>query len=69
MKSLCEVRAGLQGSCRKAWAYSAVRSGPHLKARSRRLLVTTNTDENAIAAPAIIGFSRPAAASGSAATL
>ncbi|RKT54363.1 hypothetical protein C8E97_2983 [Saccharothrix australiensis] len=39
------------------------------KPRSRRLLVTTNTDENAIAAPAIIGFSRPAAASGSAATL
>ena len=37
--------------------------------RSRRLLVTTNTDENAIAAPAIIGVSRPDAASGIAATL
>ena len=37
--------------------------------RSRRLFVTTNTDEKAIAAPAIIGFSSPAAASGSAATL
>ena len=39
------------------------------KPRSRRLLVTTNTELNAIAAPAIIGLSRPAAASGSAATL
>ena len=39
------------------------------KRRSRRLLDTTNTDENAIAAPAISGFSRPAMASGSAATL
>src|SRR3954451_17115721 len=37
--------------------------------RSRRLLVTTNTELNAIAAPAIIALSRPAAASGSAATL
>ncbi len=39
------------------------------KFRSRRLLPTTNTEENAIAAPAIIGLSSPAAASGSAATL
>lgn len=39
------------------------------KRRSRRLLPTTKTDEQAIAAPAIIGLSRPAAASGSAATL
>lgn len=37
--------------------------------RRRRLLSTTNTDENAMAAPAIIGFSRPSAASGMAATL
>ena len=37
--------------------------------RSRRLFATTNTEENAIAAPAIIGLSSPAAASGSAATL
>ena len=37
--------------------------------RSRRLLLTTNTDENAIAAPASIGFSIPAAAKGRAATL
>lgn len=37
--------------------------------RSRRLLATTNTEENAIAAPAIIGLRSPAAASGSAATL
>ena len=40
-----------------------------LKPRSRRLLVTTNTDEKAMAAPASIGLSRPAAASGRAATL
>ena len=39
------------------------------KRRSRRLLVTTKTEEKAIAAPAIIGLSRPGAASGSAATL
>ncbi|SCL18056.1 hypothetical protein GA0070624_1441 [Micromonospora rhizosphaerae] len=39
------------------------------KRRSRRLLATTKTDEKAIAAPAIIGLSRPAAASGRAATL
>jgi len=37
--------------------------------RSRRLFETTKTLENAIAAPAIIGFSSPAAASGSAARL
>src|SRR5699024_6780597 len=37
--------------------------------RRRRLLPTTNTEENAIAAPAIIGLSSPAAASGIAATL
>src|SRR5690625_735104 len=37
--------------------------------RRRRLFVTTNTEENAIAAPAIIGLSRPSAASGIAATL
>src|SRR5262245_17105225 len=37
--------------------------------RSRRLLETTNTDEKAMANPAIIGLSRPSAASGSAATL
>ncbi len=39
------------------------------KRRSRRLLETTNTDENAIAAPAIIGLRYPAAARGNAATL
>ena len=39
------------------------------KARSRRLLPTTNTLENAIAAPASIGFSMPSAAIGIAATL
>ena len=39
------------------------------KPRSRRLLPTTNTLENAIAAPAIMGVSMPSAASGIAATL
>lgn len=39
------------------------------KPRSRRLLVTTKTLLNAMAAPAIIGLSKPAAANGSAATL
>ena len=39
------------------------------KRRSRRLFATTNTLENAIAAPAIMGLSSPSAASGSAATL
>ena len=37
--------------------------------RSRRLLVTTNTELKAIAAPAIMGLSSPTAANGSAATL
>jgi len=39
------------------------------KRRRRRLLVTTKTELNAIAAAAIIGLSRPDAASGMAATL
>ena len=39
------------------------------KVRSRRLLETTNTELSAIAAPAMIGLSRPAAARGRAATL
>ena len=39
------------------------------KRRSRRLLVTTNTLEQAMAAPAMSGLSSPAAASGMAATL
>ncbi len=39
------------------------------KLRKRRLLLTTKTEENAIAAPASIGFNRPAMASGIAATL
>jgi len=40
-----------------------------LKRRSRRLLETTKTEEKAIAAPASIGLSSPAAASGRAARL
>ena len=39
------------------------------KRRSRRLLLTTNTLENAMAAPASMGLSSPAAAMGRAATL
>jgi len=39
------------------------------KPRSLRLLLTTNTDDSPIAAPAIRGFSRPSMASGIAATL
>ena len=39
------------------------------KVRSRRLLLTTKTLENAMAAPASIGLSRPRAASGMAAML
>ena len=42
-------------------------SGENL--RRRRLLLTTNTELNAIAAPAIKGLSSPRAASGMAATL
>jgi hypothetical protein len=40
-----------------------------LNRRRRRLFATTKIELSAIAAPAIIGLSRPAAASGSAATL
>ena len=43
--------------------------GGQEKRRRRRELPTTRTDESAIAAPAIIGLSRPNAASGIAATL
>ena len=46
------------------------RHGRSLRKRlSRRLLLTTDTLENAMAAPAMTGLSRPAAASGRAATL
>ena len=40
-----------------------------LNCLSRKLFVTTSSDEQAIAAPEIIGFSRPNAASGMAAAL
>ena len=43
--------------------------GGLVKARSRRLLLTTNTLDNAMAAPASMGLSSPSAASGIAATL
>lgn len=42
---------------------------PTQNSRSRSALPTTETLENAIAAPAIIGFSNPSAANGNAATL
>src|SRR5690242_14723541 len=60
------------------WTFHGSTDGPETQAsdqvsalnlRSRRLLLTTNSDENAMAAPASIGFSRPAAANGSAAML
>lgn len=57
------VRAG-RGAARTPPSYAAA-----LNPRSRSELPTTKTDENAIAAPAIIGLSSPAAASGRAATL
>ena len=44
-------------------------SGAAPQLRKRRLLETTKNEENAIAAPAISGLSRPAAAIGMAATL
>lgn len=59
------ARTGPTGACRvRQVPYAAARNP-----RSRSELPTTNTEENAIAAPAIIGFSRPIAARGSAATL
>ena len=48
--------------CRARWPYQRNR-------RNRRLLLTTNTLENAIAAPATMGDNRPVIASGIAATL
>ncbi len=43
--------------------------GPYPAVRSRREFRTTNTDENAMAAAAIIGFKSPMTASGTANTL
>ncbi len=53
-----------KGRAATAWVQARGR-----KDRRRRLLPTTKTEENAMAAPAIIGLSSPAAASGRAATL
>ena len=55
------VPAGLTGPC--------YRVADGRKRRSRRLLVTTNTELKAMAAPAISGLRNPAAASGMAAVL
>jgi hypothetical protein len=49
--------------------WSTARGVASLKRRSWTLLATTNADDAAMAAPAISGFSSPAAASGIAATL
>ena len=71
----CDRRHGADRGERSLQASAAVqpffseRLGPALKRRRRRLLVTTKTLENAMAAPAMSGLSRPAAASGRAATL
>ncbi len=71
-RSLCRWFRGLAAGFRPAATTGQPRASVSAigrKPRSRRLLETTNTDENAIAAPAIIGLSSPAAASGTAATL
>jgi phenylacetic acid degradation operon negative regulatory protein len=56
------------------WVAAELRAGyaayqSELNLRNRRLFPTTNTEDSAIAPPAIIGFSSPAAASGSPAML
>ena len=58
-----------QGSQRRREALPRATGRDGVNRRSRRLLLTTNTELNAIAAPAITGLSRPRAAIGSAATL
>ena len=58
-----------RGAPRRGRAAAQRFSASARKLRSRRLFVTTNTELKAIAAPAIIGLSSPAIASGSAATL
>ncbi|MGY3681874.1 hypothetical protein ACVWXU_005497 [Streptomyces sp. TE33382] len=64
---------GSGGAGPVALAATVAFSGPHaqeaLNPRSRSELPTTKTEEKAIAAPAIIGLSSPAAASGRAPTL
>ena len=64
-----DVLDGSQGVVAAGHRVVPSSSASALNPRSRRLLVTTNTLDNAMAAPAIIGFSRPAAAIGIAATL
>ncbi len=56
-------------TCGTSSASEAQRPASGRNPRRRRLFVTTNTELNAIAAPASIGLSSPAAASGIAATL
>lgn len=57
------------GDLRSAYAAYQEELVEVLNDLNRRLLPTTNTEDSAIAAPAIIGLSSPAAASGSPATL
>src|SRR5690606_538465 len=61
------VRVGSPGAGVAAEVRS--RSGVGRNRRSRRLLLTTNTLDSAMAAPASIGLSCPVAATGRAATL
>ena len=63
------LRAGRERPQRARGAADGAAVADTLKRRSRSALRTTETLENAIARPASSGFSRPAAASGSAATL
>ena len=51
------------------YALKVQRAVDGLKKRSRKLFVTTKTELKAIAAPAIIGFRKPSAATGMASTL
>ena len=61
------LRSGIARSRPAGRAGEAGRAGPNR--RSRRLLETTNTELNAIAAAAISGLRNPRAASGMAAVL
>ena len=71
-EELERVRRSVGERCRDPHARQirrCARSRRPWNRRRRSELVTTNTDENAIAPAAIIGFSSPSAASGIAATL
>jgi len=72
--SLCATVAAREEVVQPSWLHhlldrEADQTACPRKRRSRRLLPTTKTELNAIAAPAIIGSSRPNAAIGIAAVL